>query len=83
MNAFLTKWVHPPTRTAKITESTIQIKTKEYPPRDDEAGMTWYEWKAAVLNRLFQEQGVTGRPGNITPATVLHGEQMMRKDRKT
>jgi hypothetical protein len=33
------------------------------------------EWKAAALNRLFQEQGVTGRPGRITAATVRHGER--------
>jgi hypothetical protein len=36
---------------------------------------SWAEWKAAKLNRLFQEQGVTGRPGRITAATVLHGEK--------
>lgn len=36
---------------------------------------SWAEWKAARLNRLFQEQGVTGRPGCITAATVLHGEK--------
>jgi hypothetical protein len=35
---------------------------------------SWAEWKAAGLNRLFQEQGVTGRPGRITAATILHGE---------
>ena len=36
---------------------------------------TWAEWKAAKLNRLFKEQGVTGRPGRITAETVLHGER--------
>jgi hypothetical protein len=36
--------------------------------------VSWAEWKAAALNRLFQEQGVTGQPGRITAATVLHGE---------
>jgi hypothetical protein len=35
----------------------------------------WAEWKAAALNRLFQEQGVTGQPGRITAATVRHGER--------
>jgi hypothetical protein len=35
----------------------------------------WAEWKARVLNRLFQEQGVTGQPGRITAATVRHGER--------
>lgn len=34
---------------------------------------SWAEWKAAALNRLFQQQGVTGRPGRITAATVRHG----------
>jgi hypothetical protein len=34
-------------------------------------GMPWSEWKAASLNRLFQEQGVTGLPGKITAATVF------------
>lgn len=26
-------------------------------------GIPWAEWKAATLNRLFQEQGLTGQPG--------------------
>jgi hypothetical protein len=38
--------------------------------------LSWAEWKAAALNRLFQDQGVTGKPGRITAATVRHGEQM-------
>jgi hypothetical protein len=39
-----------------------------------ERGIPWAEWKAAALNQLFKEQGVTGRPGRITAATVRHGE---------
>ena len=39
-----------------------------------EVWMDWYEWKAATLNRLFQEQGVLGQ-GTITAATVRHGER--------
>jgi hypothetical protein len=38
-------------------------------------GIPWAEWKAAALNRLFQEQGATGKPGRITAATVRHGER--------
>jgi hypothetical protein len=34
---------------------------------------SWAEWKAAMLNRLFLEQGVIGKPGRITAATVRHG----------
>lgn len=35
----------------------------------------WAEGKAAALNRLFLEQGVTGKRGRIKAATVRHGEQ--------
>jgi len=42
---------------------------------DREPGVSWMEWKAAALNRLFQEQGVTGQPSRITAATVEHGEK--------
>jgi hypothetical protein len=38
-------------------------------------GTPWAEWKAAALNRLFQEHGATGKPGRITAATVRHGER--------
>jgi hypothetical protein len=41
---------------------------------EHEQGVSWAEWKAAALNRLFQEQGVTGQPGRITAATVRDGE---------
>ena len=38
-------------------------------------GVVWAEWKAAALSRLFQKQGVNGKPGRITAATVRDGEQ--------
>jgi hypothetical protein len=38
-------------------------------------GVPWAEWKATSLNKLFQDQGVTGQPGKITVATVLDGER--------
>jgi hypothetical protein len=41
---------------------------------EHERAVPWAEWKAAALNRLFQEQGITGQPGRITAATVRHGE---------
>lgn len=43
-----------------------------------EVWMSWCEWKAAALNRLFQQQGGTGQPGRITTATVRHGESISR-----
>ena len=40
-----------------------------------EVWLDWCQWKAAALNRLFKEQGVTGQPGRITAATVEDGEK--------
>ena len=40
-----------------------------------EVWLDWCEWKAAALNQLFRNQGVTGQPGRITAATVQHGER--------
>lgn len=39
------------------------------------SGISWAEWKAAELNRLFENQGATGEPSRITAVTVLHGER--------
>lgn len=43
-----------------------------------ERGASWAAWKAAVLNRLFQEQGVTGQPSRIMAATVEDGSKERR-----
>ena len=45
---------------------------------DEPVGVPWAEWKAAGLNRLFQQQGLTGELGRITPATVRDGERKER-----
>ena len=37
--------------------------------------MSWAEWKARALNRLFLEQGISGQAGRITAETILNGEQ--------
>jgi hypothetical protein len=37
--------------------------------------MSPYEWKAATLNQLFLEQGISGQPGRITAETVRDGER--------
>jgi hypothetical protein len=39
-------------------------------------GIPWAEWKAQSLNKLFSEQGVAGKPGEIRPGTVRQGESM-------
>jgi len=41
-------------------------------------GIAWAERKASELNRLFQEQGLTGEAGCITAATVMHCERSNR-----
>jgi hypothetical protein len=47
--------------------------------RDTTRPMSWAEWKAVALNRLFLEQGRTGAPGRITAETVRHGERATRR----
>jgi hypothetical protein len=37
--------------------------------------MSWAEWKAQMLNRLSQRQGVLKQRARITPETVRHGEK--------
>jgi hypothetical protein len=40
------------------------------PQATTERWVSWADWKAAALNRLFREQGATGKPGRITAATA-------------
>lgn len=42
-------------------------------------GTPWAEWRAAALNQLFKEQGVTGQPGRITAATIRHSESVRER----
>jgi hypothetical protein len=62
------------------TGATSPADSPELPDSAEEklVWMDWYEWKAAALNRLFLERGVTGEPGRITAATVRHGERTWR-----
>jgi hypothetical protein len=39
----------------------------------EEVWMSWCEWKAREMNRLFQEHGLTGQPGQIKPETIQDG----------
>src|SRR5215472_8523101 len=45
--------------------------------------MSWAEWKAEALNRLFQKYGVLKQRGCITAETVRHGERAANEDRET
>lgn len=81
-DGFLVRWAESkleltqgPVGCAQTEEAFHDLKT----PHDQQRnilrhGVPWAEWKAAALNRLFQEQGVTGQPGRITAATIQHGE---------
>jgi hypothetical protein len=42
--------------------------------------MSWSEWKATALNRLFLEQGATRQSGRITAETVRDGQQAPAED---
>jgi len=42
--------------------------------------MSWSEWKAGALNRLFLEQGATAQSSRITAETVRHGQQARKPD---
>jgi hypothetical protein len=37
--------------------------------------ISWAEWEAAALNRLFLERGALGKPGRITAETVRDSER--------
>ncbi len=37
------------------------------------------DWKAAQINQLFKEQGVTGQSGRITSGTIRHGEESKKQ----
>jgi hypothetical protein len=39
--------------------------------------MSWAEWKADALNRLFQKYGVLKQRARITAETVRHGESRL------
>jgi len=54
-------------------EGAIPAESYEIRADQTERAVPWGEWKAAALNRLFQEQGVTGKPGRITAVTVRYG----------
>jgi hypothetical protein len=39
-----------------------------------EVWISWAEWKAQALNRLFREQGTLAQSGRIRVETIQHGE---------
>jgi len=49
---------------------------------EEPARISWAEWYASEMNRLFQEHGATGQPGRIRAETVRHGETARRERRQ-
>jgi hypothetical protein len=47
-----------------------------------EVWISWCEWKARALNRLFLEHGLTGEPGRITAETVRDGTKRAARRRE-
>ena len=45
----------------------------------DELRISWHEWKARMLNEIFETQGVTGRSSKITAEDVRRGEAAHRE----
>jgi hypothetical protein len=52
----------------------IRSHLKNESAPEPERATSWAEWKAAALNQIFTEQGVTAQPGRITAATIRHSE---------
>jgi len=86
MKGFLARWVEQkadsevrqsdePEAMAGV-KSTPEAATAAPPSREIRSGepieraVPWAEWKAAQLNQVFEQQGVTGKPGRITADTV-------------
>lgn len=42
--------------------------------------ISWYEWKAAELNKLFLNLGIVKTPGRIQARTVKHGESVIESN---
>ncbi len=67
--------------TPEIKAALTQNKAELLLMLEQERGVSPAEWKAAMLNHLFREQGTSGQPGRITAATVRHGEKRKLKRR--
>lgn len=82
MGGFLEKWARRPPIVPFVVKEPQHVEERALPndepvsaasTLEKEEGVPWAEWKAAALNRMFQDQGVTGLPGRIRTATIMHG----------
>ena len=49
----------------------IPAESQEIRVNQQEHAAPWAYWKGVALNRLFEEQGATGKPGRIAAATIV------------
>lgn len=56
-----------------VIEKKAHIEKLADSTQQDRRPVSWAQWKADQLNKLFLEQGHMGKPGKITPETVRHG----------
>jgi hypothetical protein len=91
MSGFVLKWATAPDVVAapscEPTRAAEPIQTDLLPDEPavelphaqdvlDTEGVSWEQWRAVALNRIFHQQGARGQPGRITAATVRHGERL-------
>ena len=74
------KTVPKPSQNPEASEGEVASPTQCGRATGPEIGIPRAEWKAAALNRLFQEQAVTGKLGRITAATVERGEKKEKEN---
>ena len=60
-----------------LDDPRVPARYRDRPPEEPK-GASWSEWKADMINRLFERQGVIGQRAHITASTVQHGEQARR-----
>src|SRR6266849_8560475 len=76
MNGFLARWAEGETEStapSRDSEAPTAANAQVWPEtteRGESRSRSPAEWKAAQLNRLFEEQGVTGKASRITAETV-------------
>jgi hypothetical protein len=95
MDAFLARWANGETLPVSNLErsapdigaepgkaESADEEMAQAGARSDLEGVPWAEWKARALNRIFQEHGLTGKPGRITAETIRDGLERAARRRE-
>ncbi len=68
----------PAAQVVSLADSRVPARYRDRPPQEPR-GVSWSEWRADMVNRMFAELEATGQPGRITAETVRHGEAARRE----